>query len=163
MNAVLDWSKFSATSFSSSSEFSPDSTARRRMKVTPSSASTCRSAGRMKASMMAATGPCRAAAVRGCEPAQPLLDQRPAMAAVDLREQALLAVEMVADAGDIDLRGGGELAHRHTVEPALGEQPLGGSQDAVAGAVLLVAATLLRRELGPARFEFAWSSQFMLG
>ena len=68
MKAELDWSKLSATSFSSSSEFSPDSTARRRMKVSPSSTSTWASAGRTNASMMPAT---RAVPVRRVAAASP--------------------------------------------------------------------------------------------
>src|SRR5712691_5792563 len=70
------------------------------------------------------------------------------MAAIDLGQQAFLVVEMVADAGDVDLRGGGELAHRHAVEAALREQPLGGPQDAIPRSVLLVVRNAPFSELG---------------
>src|SRR5262245_64504211 len=60
------------------------------------------------------------------------------MAAINLREEAFLAVEMVADAGDVHLRGGGELAHRHAIEAALGEQPLARAQDALARSLLVL-------------------------
>src|SRR5262249_59845168 len=61
-----------------------------------------------------------------------------ARAAIALREEAFLAVEMVADAGDVHLRGGGELAHRHAIEAALGEQPLARAQDALARSLLVL-------------------------
>src|SRR5262245_31183797 len=60
------------------------------------------------------------------------------MAAIDLREEAFLAVEMVADAGDVHLRGSGELAHRHAIEAAFGEQPLACAQDALARSLLVL-------------------------
>src|SRR5262245_6377775 len=60
------------------------------------------------------------------------------MAAIDFRQQAFLAVEMIADAGDVHLRGGSELAYRHTVEAALGEQPLARAQDALTRSLLVL-------------------------
>src|SRR5262245_60827776 len=52
---------------------------------------------------------------------------------------------MIADAGDVHLRGGGELAYRHAVEAALGEQPLARAQDALTRSLLVLGGGGLHR------------------
>src|ERR1700730_16033564 len=136
MKAELDWSKFCATSFSNSSEFSPDKTARRRMKVSPSSTSTCCKAGRTNASMMAASRALPESRLAAASPRSRSSIIGSPMAAIDLRQEPLLAAEVVADARDVDAGGSRQLAHRDAVEPALREQALGGLEDTVGRPVL---------------------------
>ena len=69
--------------------------------------------------------------MRRFEPAQPPFDHRLAMAAIHFGQEPFFVLEVVADAGDVDLRFGRQLAHRHAVEAALGEQTLRGAKDAL--------------------------------
>ena len=58
------------------------------------------------------------------------------MAAIDLGEQSLLALEVISDAGNVHLRGAGELAHRDAIESPFGEQLLRGLENPFARVVL---------------------------
>jgi len=51
----------------------------------------------------------------------------------DLVDEVLLAAEVVVDRGDVDVGTAGDLAQRGAAEAELGEQFLGGAEDAVLG------------------------------
>ena len=73
----------------------------------------------------------RAAGRRGAVGQQPqaLGVQRGAVAPVDLGEQSVLAAEVVADQRPVRAGLGGNRAHRHAAEAAVGKQPLGRRQE----------------------------------
>ena len=54
-------------------------------------------------------------------------------AAEHLVDEVFLAAEVVVDGGDVDVGAAGDLAQRGAGEPVLGEQFLGGAEDAVLG------------------------------
>ena len=76
---------------------------------------------------------------------------------VDRRLQHLaiqpeLVAEVVVDGGDVGVRGAAHLAHRDLPEPAIGEQPLRRSQQAVARRIVGAAGAACRR--APLRVPF---------